>query len=215
MLFWYKNLTQSLSKMITVSAAVRLIPRPPARVLKRNKNTSGSSLKCSIWDGKGMRSVNNTSISGVRMWKHMLGHLSWVQNLLKTNENYRLSLLKVFTEFFIISKHSKHSNMIWVQPELPPSLPRISKQAIKSITRLQYLHCYHSWECSGLSRKNCWSWSEFWEIQTLIRKEMCKKFLVLTKSCRSRTNGPAFISNTVLRSISHLAQSYQYHLDMA
>lgn len=35
-------LTQSLSKMITVSAAVRLIPSPPALVLNRNRNTWGS-----------------------------------------------------------------------------------------------------------------------------------------------------------------------------
>ena len=49
---------------------------------------------------------------------------------------------------------------------------------------------------SGLSWKSCRSWSELWEIQTLIYKEMCKKFLVLTKSCRSRTDGPALVSNT-------------------
>ena len=52
-------------------------------------------------------------------------------------------------------------------------------------------------QCSRLSWKSCQSWSEFWEIQTLICKEMCKKLLVLTKSCRSRTNGPALVSNTV------------------
>ena len=47
--------------------------------------------------------------------------------------------------------------------------------------------CHHK-QCSGLSWKSCWSWSEFWEIQTFICKEMCKKFLVLTKSCRSQTS---------------------------
>ena len=51
-------------------------------------------------------------------------------------------------------------------------------------------------QCSGLSWESCQSWSEFWEIQTLICKEMCKKFLVLTKSFRSQTNGPALVSNT-------------------
>ena len=54
------------------------------------------------------------------------------------------------------------------------------------------------WQCSGLSWKSCRSWSEFWEIQTSIYKEMCKKFLVLTKSCRSRTDGRALVSNTAL-----------------
>lgn len=34
--------TQSLSNMTTVSAAVRLIPRPPALVLRRKRKTSGS-----------------------------------------------------------------------------------------------------------------------------------------------------------------------------
>ena len=51
-------------------------------------------------------------------------------------------------------------------------------------------------QCSGLSWKSCRSWSEFLEIQTLICKEMCKKILVLTKNCRSRTDGPALVSNT-------------------
>ena len=60
-------------------------------------------------------------------------------------------------------------------------------------TSLDIIGC----QCSGLSWKSCRSWSEFWEIQTLICKEMCKKFLVLTKSCRSRTDGPALVSNTV------------------
>ena len=50
---------------------------------------------------------------------------------------------------------------------------------------------YQYFQCSGLSWKSCRSWSEFWEIQTLIWKEMCKKFLVLTKSCRSQTDGLA------------------------
>ena len=53
-------------------------------------------------------------------------------------------------------------------------------------------------QCSGLSQKSCRSWSEFWEIPTFICKEMCKKFLVLTKSYRSRPNGPALVSNTVI-----------------
>ena len=44
---------------------------------------------------------------------------------------------------------------------------------------------------SGQSWKSCRSWSEFWEIQTLICKEMCKKFLVQTKICRSLTDRPA------------------------
>ena len=51
-------------------------------------------------------------------------------------------------------------------------------------------------QCSKLSWKSCQSWSEFWEIQSLICKEMCKKLLVLTKICRSRTDGPALVSNT-------------------
>ena len=50
--------------------------------------------------------------------------------------------------------------------------------------------------CSGLSWKSCRSWPECWEIQTSICKEMCKKLLVLTKSCWSRTDGPALVSNT-------------------
>ena len=54
----------------------------------------------------------------------------------------------------------------------------------------------HYLQCSRLSWKSCQSWSEFWEIQTLICKEMCKKLLVLTKSCRSQTDGPALVSNT-------------------
>ena len=45
--------------------------------------------------------------------------------------------------------------------------------------------------------KSCRSWAKFWEIQTSICKEMCKKLLVLTKSCRSRTDGLALVSNTV------------------
>lgn len=40
--------TQSLSKMMTVSAAVRLIPSPPALVLNRKRNTSGSSENLAI-----------------------------------------------------------------------------------------------------------------------------------------------------------------------
>ena len=52
-------------------------------------------------------------------------------------------------------------------------------------------------QCSRLSWKSCQSWSEFWEIQTLICKEMCEKLMVLTKSCRSWTDGPALVSNTV------------------
>ena len=28
---------------------------------------------------------------------------------------------------------------------------------------------------------------------------MCKKFLVLTKSCQSRTDGPALVSNTEIQ----------------
>mmetsp|Transcript_59220 Transcript_59220/g.86684 ORF Transcript_59220/g.86684 Transcript_59220/m.86684 type:complete len:206 (-) Transcript_59220:239-856(-) len=39
---------QSESKMITVSAAVRLMPTPPARVLSRKTNESGSRLNLSI-----------------------------------------------------------------------------------------------------------------------------------------------------------------------
>ena len=60
---------------------------------------------------------------------------------------------------------------------------------------------YIKWRfpCSGLSWKSCRSWSEFWEIQTSICKEMFKNLLVLTKSCRSRTNGPALVSNTVVK----------------
>lgn len=41
--------TQSLSKMMTVSAAVRLIPSPPARVLNRKMNTSGSLENLAIF----------------------------------------------------------------------------------------------------------------------------------------------------------------------
>ena len=36
-----------------------------------------------------------------------------------------------------------------------------------------------------------------WEIQTSICKEMCKKLLVLTKCCRSWTDRPALVSDTV------------------
>ena len=50
---------------------------------------------------------------------------------------------------------------------------------------------------SGLSWKSCHSWSEFWEIQTLICEEMCEKLLVLTKSFPSRTDGSSLVSNTV------------------
>ena len=56
--------------------------------------------------------------------------------------------------------------------------------------------CVGNYQCSGLSRKSCRSWSEFWKIQTLICKEMCKKLLVLTKSCWFLTDGPALVSNT-------------------
>ena len=59
---------------------------------------------------------------------------------------------------------------------------------------------------SGLTWKSCRSWSEFWEIQTLICKEMCKKFLVLTKSCRSRTDGPALVSNTVYEYVVNILE---------
>ena len=44
--------------------------------------------------------------------------------------------------------------------------------------------------------KSCRSWAEFWEIQISICEEMCKKLLVLTKSCQSQTDGPALVSNT-------------------
>ena len=54
-------------------------------------------------------------------------------------------------------------------------------------------------QCSGLSRKSCRSWSEFWKIQTLICKEMCKKLLVLTKSCWFLTDGQALVSDTAKR----------------
>ena len=57
-------------------------------------------------------------------------------------------------------------------------------------------------QCSRLSWQSCQSWSEFWEIQILICKKMCKKLLVLTKSCRSQTDGPALVSNTGLMSFS-------------
>jgi len=40
---------QSLSKMMTVSAVARLMPRPPARVLSRKaKSVDSGALKCSI-----------------------------------------------------------------------------------------------------------------------------------------------------------------------
>ena len=42
------GLTQSLSYIITVSAAMRFIPSPPALVLNRNTNTLGSVLKLYI-----------------------------------------------------------------------------------------------------------------------------------------------------------------------
>lgn len=38
---------------MTVSAAVRLIPRPPALVLSRNRNTSGSLENLVIWGRRG------------------------------------------------------------------------------------------------------------------------------------------------------------------
>ena len=40
------------------------------------------------------------------------------------------------------------------------------------------------------------SWSEFKKIWTSICKEMCKKLLVLTKSCSSPTEGPTFVYDT-------------------
>lgn len=46
------RLTQSLSKMMTVSAAVRLMPSPPALVLSRNRNTCGSLENLVICKGK-------------------------------------------------------------------------------------------------------------------------------------------------------------------
>ena len=52
-------------------------------------------------------------------------------------------------------------------------------------------------QCSWLSWKSCRSWSEFWEIQTLICKEMCKKLLVPNKSFQSRTDVLALVSNAV------------------
>ena len=48
-------------------------------------------------------------------------------------------------------------------------------------------------QCSGFG---CQSWSEFWIIQILICKEMCKMLLVLTKSCWSQTKGTALVSNS-------------------
>ena len=65
-----------------------------------------------------------------------------------------------------------------------------------SMPWVRYLLWICPQQCSGLSWKSCQSLTEFWEIQTLICKEMRKKFLVLTKSCRSRTDGLALVSNT-------------------
>ena len=68
----------------------------------------------------------------------------------------------------------------------------------------------HSEQCSRLSWKSCRSCSEFWEIQTLICKEMCKKLLVLTKSCQSRTDGPALVPNTDSELIRFWSQSVDF-----
>ena len=75
---------------------------------------------------------------------------------------------------------------------------------------LQYhigLHASTRYQCSRISWKSCWSWSEFWEVQTLICKEMCKKLLVLTKSCRSRTDGLALVSNTAQYTVKPVPHS--------
>ena len=66
---------------------------------------------------------------------------------------------------------------------------------------------------SGLSRKSCRSWSEFWKIQTLICKEMCKKLLVLTKSCSGfwPTDRPYIVSNTACSSCMHTYHTYCAH----
>ena len=49
---------------------------------------------------------------------------------------------------------------------------------------------------SGLSWKSCRSGSEFRKISTLICKDICKKLLILTKRCLSRTEGLILVSNT-------------------
>ena len=72
------SLTQSLSYMMTVSAVVRLIPRPPARVLMRNTNTSSSVLNWRIWVvgmvyewvGEYAYSINKRCTSDIRQCMH-------------------------------------------------------------------------------------------------------------------------------------------------
>ena len=66
-------------------------------------------------------------------------------------------------------------------------------------------------QCSRLSWKSCRSWAKFWEIQTSICKEMCKKLLVLTKSCWSRTDGPALVSNTGHNTRNHNKTLYIFY----
>ena len=81
-----------------------------------------------------------------------------------------------------------------------------SKHSQLSIPELDYEDQVMT-QCSGLSWKCCRSWSEFWEIKTSFCKEMCKKLLVLTKSCWSRTDGPALVSNTVMTCMRYLVSS--------
>lgn len=58
-----QTLTQSLSKMMTVSAAVRLMPRPPALVLSRKTNTSGSLENFLIYRRRRARSGSASATS--------------------------------------------------------------------------------------------------------------------------------------------------------
>ena len=108
-----------------------------------------------------------------------LGTFSWVaqrwmpQNL--TNEKSTLVMWR-------------HQAITWGQSQCWPR-----SMVPYGITMPQWVN---ELQCSGLSWKSCRSWPECWEIQTSICKEMCKKLLVLTKSCWSRTDGPALVSNT-------------------
>ena len=74
-----------------------------------------------------------------------------------------------------------------------------------SLTWRRRQYCVRSWwwPVFRTKLKSCRSWSEFSEIQTLICKEMCKKFLVLTESWRSRTSLENLISAAMKQAAPH------------
>ena len=59
---------QSESKMIQVSAAVKLIPNPPARVESKKILTSGSVLKLSMLAWRSMKSMDPSSLENLNSW---------------------------------------------------------------------------------------------------------------------------------------------------